>query len=183
VCLIVGYTLFVANVGDSRCIIAKRKSNTTSIRSVGPVACTAKALTNDHRLTNAVEYERVRSLSGVIVGKRVWGILQCTRSFGDLNSKEKDRRIIKTGDEVDVFPGVVVAEPEITVIQLNEKHCFLVVGSDGLWDVFTNSQAVNYVAKFLEMEDLNTVAARLVKEGRKQRMTRDDITAVIVAFG
>jgi hypothetical protein len=43
----------------------------------------------------------------------------------------------------------VSAVPEVTVTRLDRRDHFLILGSDGLWDVFSNVQAVNIVSRVL----------------------------------
>jgi len=53
--------------------------------------------------------------------------------------------LIKSGVKVS-FP-YVVADPEVSEVQLQPGvDRFLIMGSDGLWDVFTSEQAVEIVA-------------------------------------
>lgn len=43
----------------------------------------------------------------------------------------------------------VSAVPEVTVTRLDRRDLFLILGSDGLWDVFSNVQAVSIVSRVL----------------------------------
>ncbi|KAL7719928.1 Leucine-rich repeat containing protein [Entamoeba marina] len=62
---------FVANVGDSRCILVRRNSILT--------------LNEDHTIVNADELQRVRSADGFIEKAKVNGEIVLTRTLGDLH--------------------------------------------------------------------------------------------------
>ena len=78
----------VANVGDARCVLRKQDN-------------TLEILTTDHRCQNEDESKRILSLGGFIRNNRVLGILEPTRTIGDLEEKEK------------TTPGVISADPTI----------------------------------------------------------------------
>lgn len=59
---------------------------------------------------------------------RVHGILAISRSIGDAHLKKW-----------------VVAEPETRIVELEQDMEFLVLASDGLWDVVSNQEAVDTV--------------------------------------
>ncbi|CAM0881729.1 unnamed protein product [Alopecurus aequalis] len=106
--IFVGNHLYVANVGDSRAVISK--------------AGKAIALFDDHKPNRSDERERIENAGGVVTFSGTWrvgGVLAMSRAFGD--------RLLKQ---------FVVAEPEI------QKHTivleFLILASDGLWDVVSN---------------------------------------------
>lgn len=84
--LIYGGEVAVANVGDARCVIR---------RCDGSV----EVMTEDHRCQNEGERHRILTLGGFIRNNRVLGILEPTRTIGDLEEKEKTN------------PGVITALP------------------------------------------------------------------------
>ncbi|KAG5177428.1 phosphatase 2C-like domain-containing protein [Tribonema minus] len=65
--------VYAANVGDSRVVLS----------------CGGEALdlTRDHTFTHAAEKERVKTAGGVISRGRLNGVLEVTRSFGDIKCK------------------------------------------------------------------------------------------------
>jgi protein phosphatase 2C len=69
--------------------------------------------------------ERLAAAGGRVFfnsGLRVMGILATTRAIGDH----------------DLRPYGVVPTPDVVVLPRAVDHEFLVLGSDGLWDVFNN---------------------------------------------
>lgn len=71
---IVGTRVYVANVGDCRAVLR---------RADGSVL----VLTNDHRCSNSREKARILELGGYIRNERVDGVLEPSRTIGDLREK------------------------------------------------------------------------------------------------
>ncbi|KAG2297022.1 hypothetical protein Bca52824_043691 [Brassica carinata] len=113
--VLVGNHLYVANVGDSRTIVSK--------------AGKAIALSDDHKPNRSDERKRIESAGGVIMWAGTWrvgGVLAMSRAFGN--------RMLKQ---------FVIAEPEIQDLEIDHEAEFLVLASDGLWDVVPNEDAVS----------------------------------------
>lgn len=72
--------------------------------------------------------------------RRVLGRLAVSRAFGDIEYKN-------VGSDK---PPLVIAEPEIRMERLTDKDEFLLLACDGLFDVFSNQEAVSYVKRHLD---------------------------------
>ncbi|CAK9226169.1 hypothetical protein BDL97_05G018600 [Sphagnum fallax] len=148
--VLVGERLLVANVGDSRAVICRDG--------------TAVPLSSDHKPNRTDERQRIEDAGGVVMWVGTWrvgGVLAVSRAFGD--------RLLKR---------YVVAEPEIQEDTIKEGVDFLVLASDGLWDVVTNDEAVSMVGPVPDPED----AARMLTDEAYRRGSADNITCVIVRF-
>ncbi|KAG2274201.1 hypothetical protein Bca52824_056756 [Brassica carinata] len=146
--ILLGDRLLVANVGDSRAVISR--------------AGTAIAVSRDHKPDQSDERERIENAGGFVMwAGKVGGVLAVSRAFGD--------RLLKQ---------YVVADPEIREEKIDDSLEFLILASDGLWDVFSNEEAVALVK---EVEDPEDSAKKLVAEAIK-RGSKDNITCVIVRF-
>jgi protein phosphatase 1L len=148
--VLVGDRLLVANVGDSRAVICRGGE--------------AFALSSDHKPNRADERQRIEDAGGVVMWVGTWrvgGVLAVSRAFGD--------RLLKQ---------YVVAEPEIQEDTIEEGVDFLILASDGLWDVVTNQEAVSMV---LSIEDAQEAANKLTEEAYR-RGSADNITCLIVRF-
>ena len=161
--------IFVANVGDSRAIICcDQSASTGDLISV--------ALTEDHTPYNPVERERIETLGGVIINTgeklRVNGSLAITRSLGDvpfgaLLSPEPDITVIRRFNSVTSFSDVQVQTfPRSSTDSSSVNPCekllelqglsimdpvqqFIVLASDGLFDVMTNNEVVYFICDVL----------------------------------
>jgi len=137
-------------------------------------------LSRDHKPNDIKERERIEKLGGKVTKMngdvyRVNGSLAVSRSFGDFEEKE-----------------YISAEPEINITE--NKYTYIVVATDGLWDVMTNKQVINYIdnemKKGIEVpkknninngidkEDGINIAQKLVKLA-VERGSTDNITVII----
>lgn len=121
--LIVGETLYVANAGDSRCVLSRDGQ--------------AVEMSIDHKPSLEGECKRIIEAGGFVVNGRVNGNLNLTRALGDQDYK-RDPTI---GPEKQIISGV----PDVRTIQLNDKDEFIVLGCDGIWDCVTNQECVEFV--------------------------------------
>ncbi|XP_072979005.1 probable protein phosphatase 2C 11 [Typha angustifolia] len=147
--ILLGDRLFVANVGDSRVVACKSGS--------------AIPLSVDHKPDRSDERQRIENAGGFILWAGTWrvgGVLAVSRAFGD--------RLLKP---------YVVAEPEIQEEDIEGVE-FLIIASDGLWNVVSNKDAVKLVEGTTDAE---TSARKLIEEAYA-RGSSDNITCVIVQF-
>lgn len=84
------------------------------------------------------ERKRIKEAGGFIAFNGVWrvaGILATSRALGDYPLKEKK---------------LVIADPDILTFDLaDHRPQFLILASDGLWDIFSNEEAVNFIKQKL----------------------------------
>lgn len=149
--------LTVANLGDSRAVLCRIGKEKAAIE-----------LTWDQKPTRKDEKERILSRGGKIerlnyngdyVGPlRVWvdeegpGIAM-TRTLGDFQAK-------KIG---------LISEPEIDHLWLKTRDQFIVVASDGIWDVMSSAEVVGFVLKHQDnWGSPDDVAISLCTEARKR---------------
>lgn len=148
--VLVGKKLLIANVGDSRAVISR--------------AGNATALSSDHKPNRSDERERIEQAGGSVMWAGTWrvgGVLAVSRAFGD--------RLLKR---------YVVAEPEIQEETIGATDDFLILASDGLWDVVKDQEAVNLAQMITDAEK----AAKCLAEEAYRRGSADNITCVVVRF-
>jgi pyruvate dehydrogenase phosphatase len=148
--------LRVANTGDSRAVLGRWENG----------KYVAEAMSTDHTGFNPDEVERLRREhpgEEVIDEKtgRIFG-LAVTRAFGDARWKWTEELTRKAHElyfghaprpnGVVKTPPYLTAEPEIkeTKIQTGDHPDFLIMASDGLWDLMSNQDAVTCVQMWLE---------------------------------
>eukprot|EP01138_Halocafeteria_seosinensis_P015443 gb/GECG01015761.1/.p1 GENE.gb/GECG01015761.1/~~gb/GECG01015761.1/.p1 ORF type:complete len:584 (+),score=64.03 gb/GECG01015761.1/:1-1752(+) len=145
-----GTQVWVANAGDSRAIVIKDSGE--------PVL-----LTEDHKPNRQDESARIRNLGGIVQFFGVWrvqGVLAVSRAIGD--------RLLKP---------FVTATPEVKSKILEEEDKYLVLATDGLWDVVSNAE----VGAFLTMSNRSVQkAADLLTQEALSRGSTDNITVIIV---
>ena len=118
VCVIVGKRMYVANVGDSAAVLCKSTDESLVV-------------TEHHHIDNQNELQEVINRGGEIVDvsgvKRIDGRISVTRTIGFKSCKH------------------LSASPHVFTHQITEEDEFLVLASDGLWDVMTPSDVHKYV--------------------------------------
>ncbi|CAD0107979.1 unnamed protein product [Aureobasidium uvarum] len=151
-------TLHVACTGDSRAVLEKKNHNGT---------WTANPLSIDQTGSNADEIANIhREHPGeedVVKNGRVLGLM-VSRAFGDgrwkwsqelqkeLKEKFSAPGLPKSVDRA-VTPPYITAEPVVTSTAVDaDTPSFLIVATDGLWDMLSNQQAVNLVGKWLDVQ-------------------------------
>ncbi|KAI1179891.1 protein phosphatase 2C [Nemania sp. FL0916] len=151
-------TLRVACTGDSRAVLGRRSSSGK---------WTATALSEDQTGSNPNEASRLRKAhpgeSRVVHNGRVLGGLEPTRAFGDASykwSKDISDRLrasffARTASPHLKTPPYVTAEPVVTATKIQpDKGDFLVMATDGLWEMLTNEEVVGLVGKWIESQDM-----------------------------
>uniref|UniRef100_A0A182K1K7 PPM-type phosphatase domain-containing protein n=1 Tax=Anopheles christyi TaxID=43041 RepID=A0A182K1K7_9DIPT len=147
--------LIVANVGDSRGVMCDFKGN-------------AIPLSFDHKPQQVREQKRIADAGGFIAFKGVWrvaGILATSRALGDYPLKEKN---------------LVIANPDVLSFDLvDHRPQFLILASDGLWDTFTNEEAVAFVRERLDEPHFGAKSIALQSYNRG---SVDNITVLVIVL-
>ncbi|CAL5393461.1 unnamed protein product [Camellia sinensis] len=146
--LINGQKLVVANVGDSRAVICKNG--------------VAKQLSVDHepsRERTAIENKGgfVTKFPGDV--PRVDGQLAVARAFGDKSLKEH-----------------LSSEPDVASEIIDDDTEFIILASDGVWQVMTNQEAVDCIKN---IKDAKSAAKHLTEEALA-RNSSDDISCIVI---
>ncbi|WVZ11036.1 hypothetical protein V8G54_015566 [Vigna mungo] len=184
--LVIGDTLYVANVGDSRAVLAVKDGN----------RIVAEDLSSDQTPFRKDEYERVK-----LCGARVLSVDQVEglkdpdiQSWGDEESRGGDppRLWVPNG----MYPGTaftrsigdslaetigVTALPEVKTFQLTPDHLFFVVASDGIFEFLTSQTVIDMAASYMDPRDAcAAIAEKSYKLWLELENRTDDITIIIV---
>ncbi|KAL3418047.1 protein phosphatase 2c [Phlyctema vagabunda] len=148
--------LRVACTGDSRAVLGRRSES-------GKWAATP--LSVDQTGGNKDEEARMRKLhpgeDNVIRNGRVLGGLEPTRAFGDatykwtreISERLKSSFFGRTPSQLLRTPPYVTAEPVVTTTKIEpEKGDFVVMATDGLWEMLTNEEVVGLVGQWIEKQ-------------------------------
>lgn len=151
--------LKVAVTGDSRVVLGSLDANNE---------WTARSLSVDQTGDNPEEVARIKSEhpgeSGCVSRGRVLGSLQPTRAFGDFRYKVKEvkgkaieslpehlRVYFRAPPKNSLTPPYVTAEPVVTTTKIEpSRNDFVVIGSDGLYELLSNAEIVGLVAAWLD---------------------------------
>lgn len=152
-------SLLVANAGDCRAILSRHGI--------------AVEMSKDHRPSCVTEKIRIESLGGYVDDGYLNGMLGVTRALGDWHIEG-----LKEGEK----GGPLSAEPELKLATLTKEDEFLIIASDGVWDVFRNQNAVDFVRRRLQEHNNVKLCCREIVEEAKKRGAIDNLTVVLVCF-
>ena len=144
--------IWLANIGDSRAVLFNSKN-------------TAIPLTIDHKPNAINEKIRIEKLGGRIKFDGAdWriGDLSLSRAVGDLDNTP-----------------YVIHKPEVFRYRLNKKDKFIIFACDGLWDVLSNTEACNFVDKFITEKYNGNISKKLAEYAIK-RGSYDNVTVSIL---
>ncbi|XP_072750266.1 protein phosphatase 1L isoform X1 [Anoplolepis gracilipes] len=145
--------LTIANVGDSRGVMCDGKGN-------------AIPLSFDHKPQQERERRRINKAGGLVTFNGVWrvaGILATSRALGDYPLKDKK---------------LVIADPDILTFDLSDHNpMFIVLASDGLWDTFSNEEAVAFIKERINEPYFG---AKSITLQSFYRGSADNITVVVI---
>ncbi|XP_043709104.1 probable protein phosphatase 2C 5 isoform X2 [Telopea speciosissima] len=154
-----GWTVTVASVGDSRCILDTH-GGVVSI------------LTVDHRLEeNSEERERVTASGGEVGRLNVYGSTQ----VGPLRCWPGGLCLSRSIGDMDVGEFIVPI-PYVKQVKLSNAGGRLIIASDGIWDALSSEMA----AKSCRGLPAELAAKLVVKEALRSRGLKDDTTCLVV---
>ncbi|ERN07838.1 probable protein phosphatase 2C 23 [Amborella trichopoda] len=175
VMLMKGEDVFLMNVGDSRGVLARRPINEGSQEEwfLGEKESSLEAvqLTLDHSTCVTEEVDRIRREhkddSCAVFNGRVKGSLKVTRAFGAgfLKQPKWNDALLEMFriDYVGENP-YITCEPWLFHHRLGPRDQFMILSSDGLYQYFTNEEAVAEVELFIDNSPDGDPAQHLVEE-------------------
>tara|TARA_B110000090_G_scaffold140016_1_gene153928 strand:+ start:47 stop:892 length:846 start_codon:yes stop_codon:yes gene_type:complete len=173
---------YIGNTGDTRAVLSRGGY--------------AVDITIDRKATDSDEIARMAQAGGHVNKGRVMGSLAVARAFGDAQLK-KGRGLKKGKWSADTpqEKEVLIVDPDITSFRPkrlgnNETDDeFIVIATDGLWDVMTSQEAVNEVKKHLSSlkeevsnKDLTRIGDLLASQAVNALMSQDNVTVMIITF-
>ena len=190
--------MYIANVGDSTIILGK---SNPKFRENSEPEVVAEVITRDHKPEDEKEKRRIEALGGnVLLSKKgvmrvVWErkrqvqaetrtgesyqvdkipFLGVARSLGDLWSVTKNNEYL-----VSPVPDVYVHYFDLT------KDKFIILASDGLWNMLKPQETVETVHEFYS-KDMANEASRVIINIARERWSKRSLTAdntsVLIGF-
>ncbi|KAI3864555.1 hypothetical protein MKX03_017012 [Papaver bracteatum] len=203
VVLIYDKDLYILSLGDSRAVLATYGVDANE-------KLEAIQLSDIHSVDNKIERDQLLNdhpnEPSVIVGGKVKGKLKLTRAFGVgyLKKRKMNDALMGILQVPNLLsPPYVSTQPSLNVHRISKEDCFVVIGSDGLFDFITSDEAVKLVhkyilsnpsgdpAKFLleqlvlraaDSAGFSTEELMRIPAGRRRKY-HDDVTVIVVILG
>ena len=137
---------YLGNAGDTRAVISRNG--------------VAERMTFDHKCDEITEIDRIKLGGGIILEGRVGGTLAVTRAFGDYALKND---------------GVIV-NPYVRKHFIRPFDKYLIIASDGVWDVLSDQDAVDLCKDDL---DTNEISKEIIKQSLEMG-SRDNISCLVI---
>lgn len=113
---------YVGNTGDTRAVLCRNS--------------VAYDLTIDRKATDPEEIARIARNGGFVMNGRVMGSLAVARAIGDASLKNPRKKIL-------------IPDPEMSQYRPSVGDEFILIATDGLWDVMSSQQAVTFTREQL----------------------------------
>ncbi|KAL5539493.1 hypothetical protein UlMin_043225 [Ulmus minor] len=156
--LVIGKLLVVANAGDCRAVLCRRGK--------------AIEMSRDHKPICIKERMRIEASGGYVYDDYLNGQLNVARAIGDWHMEG-----LKSRDG-----GPLTAEPEFMSTKLTEEDEFLIIGCDGVWDVFRSQNAVDFARRRLQEHNDPAICSKDLVDEALKRKSGDNLAVVVVCF-
>ncbi|CAH1721614.1 unnamed protein product [Aphis gossypii] len=144
--LLVNNKLYVANAGDSRCVVS--------------VGGKAHDMSKDHKPEDEPELKRINKAGGRVSSDgRVNGGLNLSRALGDHNYK-KNKDLPNTEQ-------MITALPDVTVLDITpDDNNFIVLACDGIWNSLSSQEVVDFISERINKPDtkLSSICEELFEQ-------------------
>jgi serine/threonine protein phosphatase PrpC len=163
VVLITPTQVLCANAGDSRAIFSKASGQIIP-------------LSYDHKPSDEYELNRIVNAGGFVSNDRINGDLAVARGLGDFR--------FKLNEHLPPDLQKVTALPDIIILNRSmEEDLFIFMGCDGIWDVCSNSDVVEYMLTiFKEGESSLGLVCEEMMDICLHKGSKDNMTALMVAL-
>ena len=138
--------LACANVGDSKSFLI---TNDKIIK-----------ISKDHICKDKNEVERIKKNGGLVFSGRVFGTLMLTRSIGDREMKDYG----------------VCSTPFVNIIKIMDNFKFIIIASDGIWDVINDDELFNISKLNLNCDEMSKRIIDLSLE----KNSMDNLSCIVI---
>lgn len=173
VLILIGKKGYLANLGDSRAVVSECET-----KKIIQISVDHKPESEKDRILAAggeIYYGRVETFEKKSICRVFPGRLSVSRTIGDIDSKIANR-------------NVIISQPEIKTFKIRSDTDFIVLGSDGVFDILTNEEVINAIWKGAGMCMQSGVENKLasgVENVLLETMNKDssdNVTVIAVAF-
>jgi len=172
--------LYVANIGDSRCLLG-----TKEVDSSGEIHINAYPLSRDQKPDLEDEKKRILDAGGRVntlpgLPGEDCGPMRVWLADVDIPGLAMSRSI---GDKISHTVGVI-NDPEVKMHEIDSNDVFVMWASDGVWEFLSNEEVVGMVEK--KWPDIKAACDDIVEESNNRWFNNesvvDDITMVVLCL-
>merc|ERR1719205_35683 len=170
VAMLAGTTLYVANAGDSRCVVCRDG--------------VAVEMSADHKPEDDIELKRIKNAGGKVTPDgRVNGGLNLSRAIGD--------HAYKQNKSLGLPDQMISPKPDIKTLEIDPaKDSWMILACDGIWNFMSSQEVVDYINPKMEntpQDKLSLICEELFEhclapDTMGDGTGCDNMTAVIVKF-
>ncbi|CAD8160891.1 unnamed protein product [Paramecium octaurelia] len=147
--------LYIVNLGDSACVLITEE-------------CEIQKLNLEHKLNREDEFKRVEQMATILDRHsipRINGELAVTRAFGDKKHRQSG----------------LIAIPEIKIHQVDQKDKYLILASDGFWDIIRNEELKKLIENW-NRKEIDQLAQYLLDKAASKNTNykKDNMTLIVV---
>jgi len=143
-----GTKLYVANVGDSRAVMAYKPLSKADDNSSVESPFLAKNLSRDHKPDDPIEMERIVRMGGFVCPPQEEGL--SARVYLDPNFTMIGLAMGRSIGDHAVKSVGVIADPEVLEFDVDPEDQFMIMASDGVWEFISSQEAVDIVNRSLQ---------------------------------
>jgi len=158
--------IYVGNCGDSRIIAC--------------VGGKGFGLSDDHKPFKPIEKARVEKAGGFVQNGRVNGRLAVARSMGDFDYKQDAL--------LDQKEQLITSNPDVISRKVTEEWEFIMLGSDGIFDVVTNQEVADFIIGCIaEGERPDKISEKLMEHCMAEYLgqpggSHDNMSVIVACF-
>lgn len=170
VAMLAGTTLYVANAGDSRCVVSREGK--------------AVEMSADHKPEDDIEMKRIKNAGGKVTADgRVNGGLNLSRAIGD--------HAYKQNKSLSLPEQMISPQPDLRTLEIDpEKDSWMILACDGIWNFMSSQEVVDYIQPKIDSIPTNKLSSLceelfehcLAPDTMGDGTGCDNMTAVIVKF-
>ncbi|CAF3618591.1 unnamed protein product [Rotaria sp. Silwood1] len=158
--------LYVANAGDSRCVVCRNGR--------------AIEMSFDHKPEDPKERGRIEKAGYKVTSDgRVSGGLNLSRAIGD--------HAYKKNSSLSAEEQAITALPDIRTLTLDDQDEFMIIACDGIWNFMSSQDVIDFVRLRLDEKTLSQICEELFMHCLAPNTCGDgtgcdNMTAIIVKF-
>jgi protein phosphatase 1G len=159
--------VYVANAGDSRCVLLKK----------GQVV----EMNDAHSPGDQKEMNRIFNAGGFLEDGRIMGNLTTSRGFGYFE--------FKRNSHVDKKDQIVSALPDVKVLDLDKNEDVVVIGTKGVWDTASPQEMIRVIQqKIDEGKTIGQLTEEILDESLSENpqiqetLGCDNMTLILIFF-